>query len=223
MRLTPLAHGPANRRPYSVRPGNAHPPSRRVPPPVGDAAPSDPAGRDAAVAKLEAALMSADEPLTVRRLAEVVGGDSATVRELLARLRELYLTDGSAFHIDELAGGFQLLTRPVFHPWLLRLRRTGHDARLSPPALETLAVVAHKQPVTRAEVEAVRGVGCGEMIRLLMERGLIRVGGRHDSLGRPQLYATTKKFLQLFGLNSLAELPSAAGVPHPSTPRGKKS
>lgn len=160
--------------------------------------------------------MLADEPLTAKRLAEVVGAEGAEVIPVLVnRLRGLLDEDGSPFGIVEVAGGYQLLTRPSYHPWLLRLRRTGHDARLSPPALETLAVIAHKQPITRAEVEAIRGVGCGEMIRLLAERGLIRVGGRHDSLGRPQLYVTTKKFLQLFGLNSLAELPGVDALPGP--------
>lgn len=178
-----------------------------------DSRPADPAGRDPELAALEAALMLADEPLTAKRLAEVIGAaDADAARHLVDRLRELLDRDGSAFGIDELAGGFQLLTRPKYHPWLLRLRRTGHDARLSPPALETLAVIAHKQPIMRAEVEAIRGVGCGEMIRLLAERGLIRVGGRHDSLGRPQLYVTTKKFLQLFGLNTLDDLPGVEGL-----------
>jgi segregation and condensation protein B len=182
-----------------------------------DTPPTDPASRDTELAAVEAALMLADEPLTAKRLADVAGvADAATASRLVDRLRDLLDGDGSAFHIDELAGGFQLLTRPTYHPWLLRLRRTGHDARLSPPALETLAVVAHKQPIMRAEVEAIRGVGCGEMIRLLAERGLIRVGGRHDSLGRPQLYVTTRKFLQVFGLNTLADLPGVEGLPGPT-------
>jgi len=182
-----------------------------------DTPPADPASRDTELAAVEAALMLADEPLTAKRLADVAGvADAATASRLVDRLRDLLDGDGSAFHIDELAGGFQLLTRPTYHPWLLRLRRTGHDARLSPPALETLAVVAHKQPIMRAEVEAIRGVGCGEMIRLLAERGLIRVGGRHDSLGRPQLYVTTRKFLQVFGLNTLADLPGVEGLPGPT-------
>src|SRR5207249_11850215 len=110
----------------------------------------------------------------------------------------------------------QLLTRPEYHPWLTRLRRTGHELRLTPAAMETLAVVAYRQPVMRAEVEKVRGVSCGEVIRQLMEKGLVRVAGRPDSLGRPQLYGTTKKFLQAFGLNALADLPEVESLRRPS-------
>ena len=127
----------------------------------------------------------------------------------------LYEADGSAFRVEEIAGGFQLLTRPEYHPWLVRLRQTGHDLRLSPAALETLAVVAYKQPITRAEVEQVRGVQCGDLIRVLMEKGLVRVAGRHDSLGRPQLYATTRQFLQAFGLKSLRDLPGVEALKEP--------
>src|SRR5262249_41114239 len=109
----------------------------------------------------------------------------------------------------ELAGGFQLLTRPEFHPWLVRLRRSGADLRLSGAARETLAIVAYRQPIMRADVEAIRGVQCSEVLRQLMERGLIRIAGRDASLGRPVLYGTTKKFLQVFGLKSLRDLPQA--------------
>jgi segregation and condensation protein B len=178
--------------------------------------PLDPLGRDDKLARLEAVLLLADEPLPSRRLA-VAGGlaDGHEVRRLLDRLRESYEADGSAFQIQELAGGYQLLTRPAYHPWLLRLRRTGHDVHLTPTAMETLAVIAYKQPLTRADVEAIRGVACGDMIRLLMEKGMVRVGGRHQSLGRPQLYVTTKKFLQAFGLNSLDQLPEVDSLRTP--------
>ena len=128
-------------------------------------------------------------------------------RRLLRKLQALYERDGTAFQVEELAGGFQLLTRPVFHAWLARLRRTGSELRLSPAARETLAIVAYRQPIMRADIEGIRGVQCGEMLRQLMEKGLIRIAGRHDSLGRPVLYGTTKKFLQVFGLKSLRDLP----------------
>jgi segregation and condensation protein B len=217
MGLSVPGRGPAGRRPHSGRPANARPPAVvNLPRPPAVAA--DPLGRDAPLAALEAALMLADEPLAAKRLAEVTGAADATAaRTLVGRLREALDRDAAAFTVVEVAGGYQLLTRPAYHPWLLRLRRTGHDARLTPPALETLAVIAHKQPIMRAEIEAIRGVGCGEMIRLLAERGLIRVGGRHDSLGRPQLYITTKKFLQLFGLNSLDDLPTVDALPGPKS------
>ena len=200
----------AARRPTTVRPADARLPSvyrARLAPPPPPAA-TDPLARDARLARLEAALMLADEPLTARRLAEVAAlTDAAEAQTLLVRLRTVLDGDGSAFAVEELAGGFQLLTRPAYHVWLLRFRRTGHDYRLTPTALETLAVVAYKQPVTRADVERIRGTSVGEVVRGLMEKGLVRTAGRDKSLGRPQLYATTKKFLQAFGLNALSDLP----------------
>jgi len=190
--------GPATARASSVRPGNvAWPHPGRLRTDLGEANPIDPRARDAKLARLEAALILADEPLPARRLADVVGlADAAEARKFLDRLKQLYDLDGSAFQIEEIAGGYQLLTRPRFHPWLARLKRTGHELRLTPAALETLAVIAYKQPIMRAEVEKVRGVGCAELIRLLMEKGLVKITGRHNSLGRPQLYGTSKKFLQ---------------------------
>jgi segregation and condensation protein B len=177
--------------------------------------------RDARLAQVEAALVAADEPLTARRLAVAAGlADAAEARRLLTRLRELYDTDGSAFQVEEVAGGYQLLTRPEFHPWLVRLRRAGSDPRLSGPARETLAIIAYRQPITRADIEAIRGVGCSDVLGQLMDRNLIHIAGRDDSLGRPILYGTTKKFLQLFGLKSLRDLPPVEGL-RPGEPRGK--
>ena len=160
--------------------------------------------------------MAADEPLTPRRLAAVAGlADAAEARRLVLRLRALYDQDGTAFQVEELAGGWQLLTRPEYHPWLARLRRAGADARLTPAMREALTIVAYRQPITRADLEAVRGVQSGDVVRQLMEKGLIRIAGRDDSLGRPVLYGTTKKFLQTFGLKSLRDLPPAEGVGAP--------
>ena len=206
--------GTATRRPYSHRPGNAVlPPALRFRSEPAEEPSADPHGRDPKLARLEAVLMIADEPLAARRLADVAGlADAAEARRLLDRLRELYEADGSAFQVEEIAGGFQLLTRPAYHPWLARLKRTGHELRLTGAALETLAVIAYKQPVMRAEVEKVRGVACGEIVRQLMEKGLVRITGRHDSLGRPQLYGTTRKFLQAFGLNALKDLPEVEAL-----------
>jgi segregation and condensation protein B len=175
-----------------------------------DARPADPLARDAPLAMLEAVLLAADEPLPIRKLVQVASlPDSATARRLLKRLRNLYDQDGGAFQVEELAGGFQLLTRAEYHRWLAGLRRAGTEVRLSGPARETLAIVAYRQPIMRADIEAIRGVHCGDTLRLLMERGVVRIVGRDDSLGRPVLYGTTKKFLQLFGLMSLKDLPKA--------------
>ena len=177
---------------------------------------NDPLARDAPTAALEAVLLVADEPLPTRRLAQAAGLADATVtRRLLKKLQALYDQDGTAFQIEEIAGGFQLLTRGDYHRWLASLRRGGHDLRLTTPARETLAIVAYRQPIMRAAVESIRGVNCAETLRLLMEKGLIKIAGRDDSLGRPVLYGTTKKFLQVFGLRSLKDLPRK-GKPAPA-------
>jgi segregation and condensation protein B len=213
--------GPMSRRPTDRLPANHPPPliyrwaleDGRDGPATGELA------RDARLARVEAALLAADEPLTTRRLADAAELDDGTeARRLVRKLQQLYDRDDTAFQVVELAGGYQLLTRPQFHRWLIRLRRGGQELRLTSPARETLAIVAYRQPIMRADVEAIRGVHCGDVLRLLMEKGLIRITGRHDSLGRPVLYGTTKKFLQLFGLKSLKELPQADALRLPVTP-----
>jgi segregation and condensation protein B len=136
-------------------------------------------------------------------------------------LRGLYDQDGTAFQVEELAGGFQLLTRPEYHPWLARLRRMGNEMRLTAAARETLAIVAYRQPIARADVEAIRGVQSGDMLHQLMEKGLVRIAGRDESLGRPVLYATTRKFLQTFGLRNLRDLPQAQELADPAKKRKK--
>ncbi len=208
-------HGTATLRPYSFRRQNSRLPVAlrfRASSP-GESPALDPLARDSKLARLEAVLLFADEPLPARRLAEIAGlADAGEARRSIDRLRGLLDADDTAFQIEELAGGYQLLTRSRYHSWLARLKRTGHELRLSPAALETLAVIAYKQPIMRAEVEKLRGVACAELIRMLMEKGLVRVAGRHDSLGRPQLYGTTKRFLQAFGLNTLKDLPEVEAL-----------
>ncbi len=203
----PLARTDSGQLPHNRRLPAVYrllPEGRRETQPQGELA------RDARLAAIEAALFAADEPLTPRRLAAAAGlTDAPEARRLVRKLQALYDRDQSAFQVEELAGGFQLLTRSEYHPWLLRLRRSGHDVRLSPAARETLAIVAYRQPIMRADIENIRGVQCSEVLRLLMEKGLVRIAGRHDSLGRPVLYGTTKKFLQVFGLKSLRDLPQA--------------
>jgi segregation and condensation protein B len=201
--------GPAARRRTDRFPPNARLPlAYRLVGEHSEVKAADPHVRDGRLARVEAALFLATEPLTPRKIATVASlADAAEARRLVARLRELYDADATAFQVEEIAGGFQLMTRPVYQPWLVRAQRTGHDLRLTPAALETLAVVAYRQPIMRADVEAVRGVGCGELLTHLMEKGMIKIVGRHESLGRPVLYGTTKKFLQVFGLGSLRDLP----------------
>ena len=152
--------------------------------------------------------MLAREPLPSRKLAalaDLADGTEARalVRELARRLRRR----GSAMQPVEVAQGIQLLTRPQLADWLGRLHAPPAEIRLSAPALETLAVAAYRQPVTRADIEAIRGVQCGEILRVLMERDFLRIVGRSEELGRPFLYGTTRKFLQVFGLRRLEHLP----------------
>lgn len=166
--------------------------------------------RDPRIARLEAVLLLAREPLGPRKLGRLASlADGTEARTLVRRLNETYDHVGSAFRVEEVAGGFQLLTRAKFASWLRRLYPSQTETRLSGPALETLAVVAYRQPVVRAEIEAVRGVQCSEMLRQLMERELVRIVGRSEELGRPYLYGTTRGFLEVFGLRDLDELPRA--------------
>jgi len=219
---TTARRGPLDRRRPDRLPANARLPAvyRVTADAPAESRPVDPLAREAPLALVEAVLLAADEPLPIRKLVQVAGlADAATARRLLKRLRALYDADGTAFQVAELAGGFQLLTRPQYHRWLAAARRGGADVRLTAPGRETLAIVAYRQPIMRADIEAIRGVHCGDTLRLLMERGLVRIAGRHDSLGRPVLYATTKKFLQLFGLRSLKDLPQAGQFRTSAAPR----
>jgi segregation and condensation protein B len=213
-----LARGPLNRVDRHALPHNRRLPSiyRYLPDEALEAGGRGEGARDPRLASVEATLFAADEPLTPRRLAQAAGlADAAEARRLVRKLQSFYERDGSAFGVEELAGGYQLLTRPEYHPWLIRLRRTSSEIRLSPAARETLAIVAYRQPIMRADIEAVRGVQCGEVLRLLMEKGLVRIAGRHNSLGRPVLYGTTKRFLQVFGLRSLRDLPQVEQLRQP--------
>lgn len=171
------------------------------------------------MARLEAVLLLAREPLGSRKLADLAGlADGTEARTLVRKLSRLYDEESCAFRVVEVAGGFQLMSRPKFAPWLRRLHSSLVEVRLSAPAMETLAVIAYRQPIMRADIEAVRGVQCGEILRQLMERDLVRIVGRSEELGRPFLYGTTKQFLQVFGLRDLEELPRPAGFePQPIT------
>jgi segregation and condensation protein B len=185
--------------------------TRRLAPRVAPVpAPPDAWARDEQTARLEAILFLAREPITSRKLAQLAHlADGTEARTLIRRLNRLYDETGSAFRAEDVAGGFQLLSRPKFAAWLRRASGVGLEIRLSAPALETLAVVAYRQPVLRAEIEVIRGVDCGEILRQLMDRDLVRTAGRAQELGRPYRYATTKRFLQVFGLRHLQDLPRA--------------
>ncbi|RIK84079.1 MAG: SMC-Scp complex subunit ScpB [Planctomycetota bacterium] len=170
------------------------------------------------MARVEAILLLAREPLPSRKLAalaDLADGTEARalVRELARRLRKR----GSALQPVEVAHGVQLLTRPQLADWIAKVHPPAGEVRLSAPALETLAVAAYRQPATRAEIEAIRGVQCGEILRVLMERDFLRIVGRSEELGRPFLYGTTRKFLQVFGLRRLEELPPVDQIRNATT------
>ena len=163
------------------------------------------------LAQLEAALFVAREPLPIRRLAKLARlSDATRARSLLKTLNTLFDRSGTAFRIEHLAGGFQLITRTQFGPWVRRTLEYSAENRLSNAAMETLSIIAYRQPVTRAEVEAIRGVGSEEMLRQLLDRDLIAIGGRSDDLGRPNFYITSRYFLRIFGLGRIEELPAMA-------------
>jgi segregation and condensation protein B len=166
--------------------------------------------------RLEAVLFLAREPLTLRKLAQLANlTDGTEARTLLKGIRERFDKRGCAFQVAQLAGGFQLLSRLEFAPWLRPHVAREEPIRLSPPTLETLAVVAYRQPVLRSEVEAIRGVGCGEILRQLLDHDLLRIVGRSEELGRPLWYGTSRRFLRVFGLSSLDQLPWAAQLRRP--------
>jgi segregation and condensation protein B len=157
---------------------------------------------------VEGLLLAAPEPLTAQRLGELVpGANAATVRELVTELNAEYAQQGRGFEISEVAGGWQLRTCADLAEYV-RALHPRRAARLSRAALETLAVVAYKQPITRAEIEHVRGVDAGAVLRSLLERDLVRIAGHREIPGRPMLYATTRRFLEVFGLSALEDLPS---------------
>jgi segregation and condensation protein B len=170
----------------------------------------DQGSRGAKAARVEALLFVSDSALSARRLAQLgMLSDSSQATRIVEQLNAAYDRDRSAFRIERAANGYLLLTRPVFAHWLGRVHNRQGDVKLSPPALETLTVIAYRQPITRADIEAVRGVQCAEMLKQLLERGLVRIAGEDNSLGRPYLYETTRQFLEAFGLGGLDELPLA--------------
>ena len=159
-------------------------------------------------AVLEALLMTADGPTQVGRLLTALEGAGARdVRAYVDGLNGEYARTGRAFRIVEVAGGFQFAVERSFAPFVRRLFRDRAPIRLSQAALETLAVIAFKQPIAKAEVEAVRGVGVDWVLRTLLEHNLIRIAGRSEAVGRPLLYGTTREFLRHFGLRTTADLP----------------
>ena len=174
---------------------------------------------DAMLQRVEAILFLARKPLNSRKIAQLAHLEDGTqARTMIGHLNRRYDEVGRAFHVKKISGGFQMLTRPQFFDWINRLEHSPSRIRLSNPARETLTVVAYRQPIIKADIESIRGVSCGEMLRQLLEKGLVKISGRSEDLGRPFLYCTTRNFLTEFGFNSLHDLPkfdtlAGAGMP----------
>ncbi len=156
---------------------------------------------------IEALLFSISEPVPIRSLADLLGVSVHDAREAVEELRLEYIDMGRSFRVEDIAGGVQVLTLSKFDPWIRRLREKERESRLSPAALESLAVIAYKQPISKADLEGIRGVGCGPTLKTLLDRGLIQIVGRGEGLGKPLLYGTTRRFLESFGIASVRDLP----------------
>jgi len=165
---------------------------------------------------LEALLFVSTGPIPAARLATAVSRDEADVKQALERLGSQYAESRRAFELVEIARGYQILTRPAFHGAIQVFKSARSLDKLSASALETLAIVAYKQPLIRADIEAIRGVQCGPVLRGLLDRRLVRVAGRDKRPGSPILYRTTNRFLEHFGLKSLKELPSVEELKAPA-------
>jgi segregation and condensation protein B len=169
-------------------------------------------------ARLEAVVLAAERVLGDARLAEAVSEEGHTVKadEIHAAVDDLngqYESTGRVFRIVRVASGWRVMTIPEAAPVLSRLLTQRQKSRLTPATLETLSIIAYRQPVMRAEIEAIRGVACGDVLRGLLERRLVRIAGRAEELGRPMLYGTTKDFLRIFGLAGIDDLPEVEGLP----------
>jgi segregation and condensation protein B len=164
---------------------------------------------------IESLLFVAEIPLKVDKIKSILEvSDGNAIRDALTSLSEEYDSGNRGFFLSEVAGGFQLRTRPEYRQWVRRLKET-RPPRLSRAAMETLAIIAYKQPVLRSDVEYLRGVDCGGTLRTLLERRLIRIMGRKDLPGRPMIYGTTREFLELFDLKDLSELPTLKDLTDP--------
>ncbi len=164
--------------------------------------------KDQAKNIIEAMLFVSDKPLFLNEIKGALEDFNATgIKDIIIELSNEYRESGRAFSIKELAGGYQIVTDPVLSPWLKKLYKTSGADRLSGPSLETLAIIAYKQSVTKPEIEAIRGVNVDGVLKTLIEKNLVRIVGRKETIGRPILYGTTSEFLQYFGLSSLDELP----------------
>ncbi len=157
---------------------------------------------------IEAMIFASDTPITAQRIKNILQeGTVPQIKKAVRQLNENYDKIGAAFHIVEVAEGFQMVTRPDYASWLTRLYKARQASRLTRRALETLAIIAYKQPITKTEMESIRGVNVDGVVKTLIERNLITVMGREKAPGNPLLYGTTKYFLEYFGLKNIDDLP----------------
>lgn len=157
---------------------------------------------------IEALIFSTDTPLSVGDLSSILDGtDPAIIEKHIEDLNADYENTAVSFNITMVAGGYQFVSRPEYARWIKRLYRGRIPSRLTQAALECLAIVAYKQPISRTSIESIRGVNVDGVIRTLLDRNLVRIAGRGEGVGRPILYATTPEFLKYFGLNQLNDLP----------------
>ena len=162
---------------------------------------------------MEALLFAATKPLTIQEIRRAVKPlTSREAETIIAELKEEYVQQGRSFEIMDIAGGYEMATRKEYAPWILKIELQKKAKQVTQSALETLAILAYKQPVTRAEVEDLRGVDVSGVMATLVERGLIKIVGRKEVPGRPFLYGTTEKFLEHFGLNRIEDLPSISDI-----------
>jgi segregation and condensation protein B len=157
---------------------------------------------------IEALIFASDKPLAARQIKDIIGDvDTRVIRKFVNDLKQEYSDSQRSFDIIEVAGGFQFVTDPVYGRWLKKLYNIKQSNYLSAPSLETIAIIAYRQPVTKADIESVRGVNVDGVISSLQQKGFVRIVGKKDVAGKPFLYGTTALFLQYFGLNSIEELP----------------
>jgi segregation and condensation protein B len=156
---------------------------------------------------IEALIFSSSEPISNKTLADILGINEHTVKQMITDLIEERIQNKSGLQIIEVANGYQFVTHPDCAPYVEKLQKTPRNVGLSQAAIETLAIIAYKQPITKAEIESLRGVSIESALNTLVEKNLVEEGGRKDAPGRPILYRTTCQFLKYFGLNDLSELP----------------
>jgi len=156
---------------------------------------------------IEALLFASPHPLTQKQVNQIFDTDAPNLNNVIAELKKKYQTENHAFEIQTIAGGYQLNSKPEFELWIRRLLNKTGKLYLSSAALESLAVIAYKQPVNRFEIESIRGVDCSGVLKTLLSKNLVCIKGRDDGPGRPLLYGTTDDFLEAFGLGKISEIP----------------